>query len=220
MHIHILCLLLYFHTHATYHRCILWIWLFIFTPSDYPSTLPCPDPPTSASHPLIAMLPLSSVWLLILAKRTDQIFLLPCIRLSVGASQIWWLWLTDGRRPQVLKFVIDSSGFDSPRSSHTRSLKAPGAEKMRRWWWWGVKEERVKKKARASGEQSICGVVRAGGGCSSRGCLKFTHGPPLHFVASFLPFHFFLPCKPSDSLAPAFFCPFIPSLWWYPRSTH
>lgn len=51
--------------------------------------------------------------------------------------------LTDGRGPWVLKSVTDSGGFDSPRSSHTRSLKTPsetrgedeergGAEGLRR----------------------------------------------------------------------------------------
>lgn len=126
----------------------------------------------------------SFVWLLILTKRTDQIFLLECTRLSVGALQIWWLGLTDGRRPWVLKFVTDSSGFDSPRrSSRAGSLKTPGARR-------GEEEEvrGMMGKWERVGNKSICGVVRAAGGSrSSRGFLKFTHGPPLHSFSSFLP---------------------------------
>lgn len=122
------------------------------------------------------------------------------------------------RRTEAPGFEVltDSSGFDSPRSSHTGSLKTSCAkrgedEEVRG----GLRRRGCKRKRERVGNKSICRVVRAGGGSrSSRGFLKFAHGPPLHFFASFLPFHFFLPCKPSDSLALAFFCPsFFPSLW-------
>lgn len=99
-----------------------------FLTSPAPAKLPLPLPPSSSS-PCNAGVLLSFVWLLILAKRTDQIFLLQCMRLSAGASQIWWLGLTDGRGPRVLKFVTDSGGFDSPRSSHTGSPKTPGEKR-------------------------------------------------------------------------------------------
>lgn len=121
-------------------------------------------PPCSSSSlpplllPPYAGAPLSFVWLLILAKRTDQIFLLQRTRLSAGASQIWWLGLTDGRGPGVLKSGTDSGGFDSPRSSHTGSPKRPGKKRG------GGGGEGV----RVSGNKSICGVVRAGGGSDSR----------------------------------------------------
>lgn len=56
-----------------------------------------------------------------------------------------------------MKFVTDSSGFDSPRTSHTGSLKTPGAKRGEDeegvGGWGGVKEERLQKKARVSGER-------------------------------------------------------------------
>lgn len=68
--------------------------------------LSLPLPPLPPSHflfppPTPPRVLLSFVWLLILVKRTDQIFLLQCTRLSAGAWEIWWLGLTDGRGPWV-----------------------------------------------------------------------------------------------------------------------
>lgn len=120
---------------------------------------------------------LSLVWLLILAKEKRSNISPPVYEVSAGASRIRWLGLTDGRGPQVLKSVTDSSGFDSPRSFHIGSPKTPGKKKKR------------KKKSGAGGRwvgnKSICRVFRAGG---STAFLKFIHSPCFHFF-SIVPFH-------------------------------
>lgn len=57
-----------------------------------------------------------------------------------------------------MKSGTDSGGFDSPRSSRAGSPKRPGKKRG------GGGGEGV----RVSGNKSICGVVRAGGGSDSR----------------------------------------------------
>lgn len=166
------------------------------------------------SHSAMPGHPLSFVWLLILAKRTDQIFLLQCTRLSVGASQIWWLGLTDGRGPRVLKSVTDSGGFDSPRSSCTRSPKTPGekrGERRRVGGLGGAKESETEQGTKASVEWSGLAAAAA---AAVRGFLKFTHGPPLHFSPSFLLFHYFLPSFLPSLKAFCFPCPRMPCFLW------
>lgn len=117
---------------------------------------------------------LSFVWLLILAKEKRSNIFPPVHEVSAGASQIWWLGLTDGRGPQVLKSVTDSSGFDSPRSFHIGSPKTPGKKKKK--WEGGCVWV---------GNKSIYRVFRAGG---STAFLKFIHSPRFHFF-SILLFH-------------------------------
>lgn len=203
---------------------------YLFTPLWHPSSLPLPPPPShflffppssSSSSSCNAGALLSFVWLLILAKRTDQIFLLQCMRLSAGASQIWWLGLTDGRGPRVLKSVTDSGGFDSPRSSHNGSPKTPGEKR-------GEDEERQRGVKDSAGNKSICRVVRAGGSSSSRQRLFEVYtrpSPPFLFLFSLLSllppspksFCFHCPWMPRS----CFFCPSLfLSLWWYPGSAH
>lgn len=106
-----------------------------------------------------------------------------------------------------MKSVTDSGGFDSPRSSHTRSLKTPSEtrgedEEKRRGG--GVKE--------GAWNKSISRVVRAGGsgGSSSRRRDLFevyTLPSPSFFPPSLLIFHFFL-----TSLVLACLVSFLPVL--------
>lgn len=113
---------------------------------------------------------LSFVWLLILEKEKRSNIFPPVHEVSAGASQIWWLGLTDGRGPQVLKSVTDSSGFDSPRSFHIGSPKTPGKKK---------------------GEGGVCEwVTKASIEFSElvAAFLKFIHSPHFHFF-SILLFH-------------------------------
>lgn len=170
------------------------------------------------SHSAMPGHPLSFVWLLILAKRTDQIFLLQCTRLSVGASQIWWLGLTDGRGPRVLKSVTDSGGFDSPRSSCTRSPKTPGekrGERRRVGGVGGLRRGGRKRKRDRAGNKSICRVVRAGGGSSSsrQRLFEVYTWPSPPFLSLFPPvplFPSFLPSFPESLLLPLSSCALFP----------
>lgn len=189
-----------------------------------PPVLPLPLPPSSSFCNAGALL--SFVWQLILAKRTDQIFLLQCMRLSAGASQIWWLGLTDGRGPRVLKSVTDSGGFDSPRASRTGSPKTPG-EKRGEEEEGGVKERRAQKRARASGEQKH---LWSGQGWRQRQQQPseafwslHTALPSISFPLSPLPLlpspkAFCLPCPwmPRSCFLMSF--PLFLTLWWYPGS--
>lgn len=134
-----------------------------------------PMPPRNPHPVLLLPFPhshLSFVWLLILAKEKRSNIFPPVHEVSAGASQIWWLGLTDGRGPQVLKSVTDSSGFDSPRSSHIGSPKTPGKKRGEGGGVW-------------VGNKSIYRVFRAGG---STAFLKFIHSPCFHFF-SILLFH-------------------------------
>lgn len=91
-----------------------------------------------------------------------------------------------------MKSVTDSGGFDSPRSSCTRSPKTPGEKRGEEeeggYREEGAKESETEQGTKASVEWSGLAAAAA---AAVRGFLKFTHVPPLYFLSSFLPFHSF-----------------------------